>query len=295
MRYPAYRPLVDPARATAPPWRLLVGIVLTVALFLVLSLVYGWLCTTFLPRSTWGEDGRGIEEATTAGGALVNLYAFGLLTLALAAILPLMHKRSLVSLIGAAGLAAGQAGRVILYMVGVYIAASLVQLLDPIPMQPSLAFVDWLPILPLTLAGLIIQTSAEELMFRGYIQSQLAARFRHPAIWMGIPAVMFGMLHYQPGTMGDASWLIVIWAILFGIAAADLTARSGTLGPAIALHLVNNFSAIALVAPAGYFDGLALATYPFGPDDTALLLQWMPMDLAVLLCSYLAARLALRV
>ena len=94
--------------------------------------------------------------------------------------------------------------------------------------------------------------------------------------------------------MGDAAWLVVIWAMLFGLAAADLTARSGTLGPAIALHLVNNFSAIALVAPAGYFDGLALATYPFGPNDTAQLLKWMPMDLMILLCSYLAARLALR-
>lgn len=295
MRYQSYRPLVDPARRSAAPWRLLLGMVLTTALFLALSVGYGWLCTRFLPPQTWGEDGRGIEEATTAGGALVNLYAFGMLTLALAAILPLVHKRSLASLIGAGGLATQQAGRVILYMMGVYVAASLVQMLDPVPLERSLTVARWLPILPLTLLGLIIQTSAEELVFRGYLQSQLAARFRHPAVWMVIPSVIFGMLHYQPGVMGDASWLIVIWAVLFGLAAADLTARSGTLGPAIALHLVNNFSAIALVAPAGYFDGLALATYPFGPDDAALMLQWMPMDMGILFCSYLAARLALRV
>ena len=295
MRYPAYKPLVDSARATASLWRLLLGAVLTTALFLALSVGYGWLCTTLLPPETWGLDGQGIENATTAGGALVNLFAFGLLTLALAVILPLIHKRSLGTLIGATSLATRQGLRVILYMSGIYVAASLLQLLDPVPLERSLTLGDWLPLLPLTLLGLVIQTGTEEIVFRGYIQSQLAARFHHPAVWMGLPAVLFGMLHYQPGVMGDATWLIVIWAILFGLAAADLTARCGTLGPAIALHLVNNFSAIALVAPTGYFDGLALATYPFGPDDTALLLKWLPMDLMILLCSYLAARLALRV
>ncbi|WP_138935524.1 CPBP family intramembrane glutamic endopeptidase [Roseovarius arcticus] len=295
MRYPAYKPLVDPARATASLWRLLLGAVLTTALFLALSVGYGWLCNTLLPPETWGADGQGIANATTAGGALVNLFAFGLLTLALAVILPLVHKRRLGTLIGAISPATRQGLRVILYMSGIYVAASLLHLLDPVPLERSLALTDWLPLLPLTLLGLAIQTGTEEVVFRGYIQSQLAARFRHPAIWMGLPAVLFGMLHYQPGVMGDATWLIVIWAILFGLAAADLTARCGTLGPAIALHLVNNFSAIALVAPTGYFDGLALATYPFGPGDTALMLKWMPMDLMILLCSYLAARLALRV
>ena len=295
MRYPGYAPLVDPARRSAALWRLLLGIVLTTALFLALSVGYGWLCMRYLPPAAWGADGRGIDEATTASGALVNLFAFGLLTLALAMILPLVHKRGLGTLIGRGALATRQGVRVMVYMAGVYAAASLVQLIEPIPMEPGLALARWLPILPLTLLGLLIQTSAEELVFRGYLQSQLAARFRHPFVWMVIPSALFGLLHFQPGLMGDVAWVIVIWAALFGLAAADLTARSGTLGPAIALHLVNNFGAIALAAPAGYFDGLALATYPFGPGDTALLLQWMPMDLGILLCSYLAARLALRV
>ena len=294
MRYPANTPLVDPARPSAPLWRLLLGTLLTVALFLALSIGYGWLCAVLLPPETWGPDGQGIENATTAGGALVNLYAFGLLTLALAVVLPLVHKRGLATLFGAFGRATRQGLRVILYLSGVYVAATLLQILDPIPLERSLTISAWLPLLPLTLVGLAIQTGTEEIVFRGYLQSQLAARFRHPALWMGLPAALFGMLHDQPGMMGDAAWLVVIWAMLFGLAAADLTARSGTLGPAIALHLVNNFSAIALVAPAGYFDGLALATYPFGPNDTAQLLKWMPMDLMILLCSYLAARLALR-
>ncbi|MEI4260518.1 CPBP family intramembrane glutamic endopeptidase [Roseovarius sp. D0-M9] len=295
MRYSGYAPLVDPARHSAALWRLFLGVLMVIAVFLALSLVYGWLCTRFLPPETWGIDGRGIEEATTPGGALVNLYAFGMLILALAVVLPILHKRGLGSLIGSARLATRQGGRVLLYVLGVYIAASTLQLVDPIPLEPGLALARWLPLLPLILLGLLIQTGAEELLFRGYLQSQLAARFANPAIWMILPAILFGLLHYQPGVMGDAAWVIVIWATLFGLVAADLTARSGTLGPAIALHVFNNFAAIAITAPTGYFDGLALATYPFGPDDTALMLQWMPVDLGILFCSYLAARLALRV
>ncbi len=47
-------------------------------------------------------------------------------------------------------------------------------------------------LLPLTLAGLVVQTGAEELLFRGYLTQQLAARFEARAIWMGVPALAFG-------------------------------------------------------------------------------------------------------
>ena len=276
-------------------WRLLVGCVLVAVIFIALSTLYGWLCNRFLPASAWGPDGDGITAATTPVGALVNLFIFALLIISLALVLPLLHRRSLPGIIGPGASAWAQARRTMAFIFGVYVAVSLLPMPDAFAMVPNLHTGTWLMFLPLTVLGLIIQVSAEEILFRGYLQSQLAARFAHPAVWMILPSVLFGLLHYQPGVMGDAAWLIVIWAIFFGLAAADLTARSGTLGPAIALHLINNLSAIALIAPQGNFDGLALFTYPFGPGDTALLMQWLPVDLLVLLCSWLAARLALRV
>lgn len=294
MRYAPHRLLTDPARPSASLWRLAGGVAATTALFLALSLAYGFVSAILLPPAAWGPDGMGIAEATTATGASVNLLAFALLIASLAAVLPLLHKRSIATLIGPAARAIAQARRVTLFVVAIYAAVMLVTLLDPFGLSAHLSIARWTTLLPLTILGLVVQTSAEELVFRGYLQSQLAARFRHPAVWMVIPSVLFGLLHYQPGLMGGAAWLMVIWAMLFGLAAADLTARSGTLGPAIALHLVNNFSAIAVTATSGYFDGLALFTYPFGPDDTAVMLRWMPVDLMALACSWLAARLALR-
>ncbi|WP_113911106.1 CPBP family intramembrane glutamic endopeptidase [Roseovarius dicentrarchi] len=295
MRYPAHQRLIAPALPSAAPWRLLAGCVLMVVIFLILSGLYGWLFSRFLPASAWGADGDGITAATTPLGALVNLFVFALMIIAVALVLPILHRRELPGVFGPAALAWGQARRTILHIFGVYAVVSLLPMPDAFEIAPNLAGRTWLMFLPMTLLGLIIQVSAEEIVFRGYLQSQLAARFAHPAVWMVLPSVLFGLLHYQPGVMGDAAWVIVIWAILFGLATADLTARSGTLGPAIALHLINNFSAIALVAPQGNFDGLALYTYPFGPEDTAMLMQWLPVDLLVLLCSWLAARLALRV
>jgi membrane protease YdiL (CAAX protease family) len=148
-------------------------------------------------------------------------------------------------------------------------------------------------LLPLSLTGLLIQVSAEELVFRGYLQQQLAARFATPLIWAGVPALLFGLAHHDTA-MGGNVWLVVIWAGLFGLLMADLTARAGTLGPAIAVHFVNNFLGLLVIAPAETLSGLALYTYTFSLADTAMVRQLLPVDFALMLVSWLAARLALR-
>lgn len=295
MPYPRHAPLIAPARPSASLWHLAGGICLLVVLTVSLAMLYNWLCTALLPASAWGPDGSGVRDATTPWGALAQLYVFGLIIVALALSMTLAHRRRWAGLIGPPGIALAQFRRVLLILAALYAGVALLPMPDDLALTPHLELSRWLAFLPLALLGLVIQVSAEELVFRGYIQSQLAARFAHPVVWMVAPSALFGLLHHQPELLGDAAWLVVVWAALFGLATADLTARSGTLGPAIALHLVNNISAILLTAPAGSFDGLALSTYPLGPDHTDLLLAWMPVDLMLLLCSWLAARLALRV
>jgi len=76
--------------------------------------------------------------------------------------------------------------------------------------------------------------------------------------------------------------------------AADITARAGTLGPAIALHFMNNFAAILLTAPQGNFDGLALYTVPISLTDGSSIWAWAPVEFMVLFCSWLTARIAIR-
>ena len=147
--------------------------------------------------------------------------------------------------------------------------------------------------MPLSLGAVLVQTGCEELLFRGYIQQSLAARFKSPLIWMLLPSILFGLAHYQPETAGDNAWLIVLWAAVFGLINADLTARSGTLGPAIALHMTTNAVAVLLISVHDQMSGLSLATIPVA-TDSAELRNWLAIDFAFMLVGWLAARLAIR-
>ncbi|WP_163847524.1 CPBP family intramembrane glutamic endopeptidase [Pseudooceanicola aestuarii] len=157
---------------------------------------------------------------------------------------------------------------------------------------PNLAPAIWLAWLVPGLVALLVQVSVEEAVFRGFLQNRMAARFRSRVLWLGLPALIFGVMHFDPRTVETAPFLIGI-ATLFGLIAGDLTARSGTLGPAIALHLVNNFLAIFCVSLGGGLSGLALYLYPEAPDGGALAAQ-APAEALMLAILWLAARIALR-
>ena len=136
--------------------------------------------------------------------------------------------------------------------------------------KANLEFRYWLWLAPFGLLGLLIQTGTEELVFRGYIQQQLAARFTSPIAWMILPSLLFGLAHYDPVTLGDNWWIVIAATALFGMAAADLTAKTGSLGAAWGFHFVNNIVAIMILATDGPLTGLALNVTPYGADAPIL-------------------------
>ncbi len=294
MRYAAHEILVAPARATASLRRLIIGVALGVPLFTGLSLAYASLLPMIAGPETWARISPGIVNATSPEGVLINLLTFGLLIVTLAITLRVVHKRGLISAIGPLGPAIHQFSRALIAMLLLFCAVLLIPMPEPLEPEPNLAFGRWVSFLPLALIGLFLQVFAEELVFRGYLQSQLAARFTSPLMWMVLPSLAFGALHFDAVTFGPNAWIVVAWASIFGLAAADLTARFGTLGPATALHFINNFGAILIAAPKGQFDGLALYAYPFTMEDRDAVLTMMPADLLFLICGWLAIRLALR-
>ncbi|MEM6480210.1 MAG: CPBP family intramembrane glutamic endopeptidase [Pseudomonadota bacterium] len=294
----AYRPyetLVAPARPTAALSRLAVGVVFTIILFYSLIFCLSAFLGVVFPGDTLARYDTTLRTGDSPVGVLANLYVFGLAAIALAISLRQIHARDVVSIIGDIKLAKTQFSRICLYLAGLhlFLNALLPTHPDAVPVS-NMRVADWLLLLPLALPAVLVQTGTEELVFRGYLQSQLAARYANRIVWMSVPAIVFGFLHYDTATMGDNALLITAWATAFGLAAADLTARSGTLGPAVAMHFINNVAAILLIAPEGNFDGLALYTYPFGLDDTDAVWIWAPIDLMVLFLSWLTARLAIR-
>ena len=111
---------------------------------------------------------------------------------------------------------------------------------------------------------------------------------------MILPATLFAWGHYQPDVTGENAILIAIWAGVFGCMTADLTARAGTLGPAIAVHLFNNIFALLIVSLPGALSGLSLYLVPFDVSDADQMRAWLVVDFAAMAVTWLAARLALR-
>ena len=291
MRYDAHDRLVAPARPSSQPLRLLAGAVLVVAIFVPMDFFYAGLMQGYPGQGGAAPPGVG----RTPLAVFLLLFQFAFLVLALGLVLRLVHRRGLASLIGPPGLATTQFLRCARYLLPLYLAFVILPMPPDYRLGTNLAPGLWLSWLPLGLAGVLVQIGAEELVFRGYLQSQLAARFRHPAVWIGLPSALFGLTHFDPAFAAGNAWVLALWAAIFGAAAADLTARAGTLGPALALHFVNNIFAILVAAPAGELDGLALYTFPLDVGADGLAWYVLPVETAITFCAWLAARLALRV
>lgn len=291
--YSAHKLHTVAAEPRSELWRLVAGVVAMVAVYVLLSLFYQQAIselTRFRPQFT-----DELIAGSTPSAMYVLLFSFGLISLSVFIVVRLLHKRAALSVFGPTILAAPQFFRVFTAML---VLAAILMILPPYgyggPSVPNMAFGLWALILPLSLVAVFLQISAEEIFFRGYLQQQLAARFASPWIWMVLPSVLFALGHYQPVEAGQNAVMITVWAGLFGLLMADLTARAGSIGPALAMHFFNNVSALLLTSLPDTLGGLALFHTPFGLQDEAQLRAWLPVDFAMMIVSWLAARLALR-
>ena len=269
---------VAPARLRPQLWRLGLGLAL-------LMLVY-FLWMGLMALGLWlvvgGETldralatiGTGSTPVTLIG-LLLTFVGMALGTFAAAR---LVHKRSIASLFGPRALVIRDffAGLVIFGLVAL---PGLVWSYVVLDISPGVSLSVWLAFLPLAIIGLLIQTGAEELVFRGYMQQQLAARFASRWAWMVLPSVIFGMVHYAPDQLGDSLWPVLFVTGFFGLLMADLTARSGALGMAWGLHFANNFFAIMVFTTGEALDALALFRLPFTASDTEQILPFLGLDL----------------
>lgn len=88
--------------------------------------------------------------------------------------------------------------------------------------------------------------AAEELFFRGYMQTRLRMAWRAgPAIIA--TSVAFGLLHLE--------WIHAAMALVLGVYLGVLTERTGSALPAIVCHVVNNSVFTVVTALTGTIDG----------------------------------------
>ncbi|MTJ04514.1 MAG: CPBP family intramembrane metalloprotease [Sediminimonas qiaohouensis] len=294
MSYRAHDAFVAPARPRSEVWRLCLGLVLMAVIVFGLGWAIQAFAMAILGDQAYLDFRSAITSARNPAGALYLLMSLGLLIIAAAMVANQLHGRGLLSLIGPIPRAMKQFRRVLAYLVTLY---AIVWILPPsefpVALEQATPLATWSQLLPLSLLAVFIQTSAEEIVFRGYLQQQLAARFNHPVIWITGPAVLFAALHYRPD-IGSAGWLFMIWVGLFSVIASDITARAGTLGPAIALHFASNTAAILVVSGDPDLTGLALWRLQLDLSDPSILWSVMSVDLGMLVLAWLVARLALR-
>ena len=287
---PAFSAFVEPARARPQAWRLVLGLVLATGVYAA------WMAALFW--GAWALAGNGVFEQAlgatggsgTPWGMVLILFTFVGMGLGAWAAARLLHGRGLQSLLGPRGQLWPDFARGAGVMLVVGGGSGMALLLGTTELEPAMALSVWLLFLPLALLGVAIQTGAEELIFRGYLQQQLAALTPSPLGWMVLPSALFGLAHFAPEQMGGNAPLIVAATGLFGLIAADLTARSGGLGLAWGLHFANNVLALLFVSAMGGLNGLSLYSMPVGVAD-AMMRNLILADMAILAGVWAACRL----
>lgn len=282
---------VAPARVRPALWRLGLGLVIIVAAqAIALGALVGGIRLLHGPGAagTWMAK---LSVASTPATMLTVLALFAPLLGGVVLAARLLHRRGLHSLLGPHVLrdalrGAGVTLAVFVPLIALAWAAGAT--------QPNLPPAIWLALLPLTLLGVAVQTLAEEVLFRGYLMQQLAARFRARWVWIGVPAVVFGLLHLDPAGMGGAALAMLAFATLFGLVAADLTVRSGGIGLAWGLHLANNLVGLGVMATQGGLTGLALRVSEHDRADLAANPWMMLPGVLPLLAAWLILRRGLR-
>lgn len=298
-RPPAFEAFIAPASRYPAIWRIIVGALSGVAIYIAGTMLVLFMGLPILSKVFPDLEGmsamRLMTESGSTPGQMALIFAtfipMSLAAFAMAA----WHWRGPASLFGpSAGFL-----RMFFIAVGVVVGVNFISFIiglftTSFEYSDNLALGEWSRHLLWAVPLLIIQITSEELIFRGYFQQQLAVRFKSPLIWMLLPSVMFGMLHFNSEVAPSLAWITVLATTVFGIVAADLTRLTGSLAAAMGLHFANNFFAILIVGMPGELSGISLYHAPFTMDDTQLVSLLIGLDMAVLIVIWLVARRALR-
>ena len=275
-RTPAFDAFVAPARRRPALWRLAAGLVLAGALWLAA------VAALLRAASGLGAGPRGV--------LLLYLASFAGLALGTALAARLLHGRGAATLLGPRGFQPRAFALGVAAVATVALLSSAATLAFGAPLrQTSLG--AWMRLLPLALPLVLLQTAAEETLFRGYLLQSLAARFRSPLAWALAPALAFGALHWNGPALGRDAWLAVAAAAAIGLAFADVTARTGNLSAAIGLHFGNNVAALLIVAMPGPTGALGFWLAPV--DAAHPMRAWLLADIATTLAAWGLFRLVL--
>ncbi len=290
-----YAPIIASAMRRPELWRVGVALISALATGVILVPLFLLVAGRLAPNLNGMQLGpQGIAIGATPGGMFIILSSFMCLLLVTVLVAQRLHARGLRDLTGPAALMRAQFLVTLKWVAAFTVLSFLLPWDLSLETKANLSVSSWLFWLPFAVIALMIQVVAEELFFRGYLQSQIAASTGSYPLGLAASAVLFGLAHLDGSATGMTALFPVLWAIGFGALAGDLTMRSGTIGPAVALHLMNNASAILLAAQQDRMSGFALFVQTTPPENLFSDPKIILLQSLLLLISWLVARLALR-
>lgn len=280
---PPTSPLTDfisPGQTRPAAWRVICGLIMFLAVLVGASIGLGFL---FLKLDI-GPPPSADALFATPEAVLFVLATFLLWRPALWISLRAFHNRPLNSVFGARSEVRWRAFAIGLGVAGLFGVVTLAAgwaLVGP-PVVAMRSTSSWMMFALIALPLLYIQTSAEEMVFRGYLLQQFGARFGAFWAWAILPSILFGLLHWNPAVYGSATAMVLAITTLIALVFALITATTGNLGAAMGLHFGVNIFALLLIAPNENFAALAIAHWPNDADTLFTLLAFDMVTLSAL-------------
>ncbi|TPK71770.1 CPBP family intramembrane metalloprotease [Mesorhizobium sp. B2-4-15] len=140
------------------------------------------------------------------------------------------------------------------------ISEILLYLLEPGIARGTISLSSWLLFLIPIVALTLLQTSSEEVLFRGYLLRGLAYRFRSPFIWALLPGLLFTALHWSTNSSAAINACVLASIAAFALLLTLVVYATGNLGAALGAHLGNNLTGFLLISHQESYNSFALFT-----------------------------------
>jgi uncharacterized protein len=238
--------------------------------------LFEWM--SLLPQTTTVSGITKLEETLKTSPQwffIINTAPFLFLSIGTGIATKLLHKRAVRSLISPTLAISRQR-----FLVGFAVWFSLAALqtivefmLNPQGFSWNFEPIQWFTFLPVALLLTPIQTSAEELFFRGYLLQGWGLIVRQPILLTLVASLPFALVHFGNPEMDRGAIWIALTYVGLAIFLTAITLRDNGLELALGVHAANNLFIVlfvnaqdsALRSPA-----LILQTIPTEPPITFL-------------------------
>lgn len=244
-------------------WRLFFGSAIVVAFWLAMTalVLFAGTYVYIVWRLPGPSTGRYMQDfLASPTGILSALTSFAGIWIGLWVAMRFVHGEPLSALFGVGRRIAG--GDFLKGLIAVLITSLLSEVLlywlQPQIARGPIAFSSWLLFfIPIVLLA-FLQTSSEEMLFRGYLPRGLAYRFRSPLVWALLPGLLFTSLHWNSASTLAINACVLVSIGAFALLLTLLVHATGNLGAGFGAHLGNNLTGFLLISHQEGYNGFAL-------------------------------------